>query len=60
MKKKLNYRFLNPNTAAATADYILKICLEANRKKAEQAIRSALKETEAEADNDSDGCPVIT
>ena len=40
-KKTLNYRFHNPNTAEATADYIVKILLEANRGKAEQAIRIA-------------------
>lgn len=40
-KQALNYRFHNPNTAEATADYILKILLEANRGKAEQAIQAA-------------------
>jgi hypothetical protein len=29
-KHKLNYRFHNPNSAAATADCILKILIEAN------------------------------
>jgi hypothetical protein len=40
-KRKLNYRFHNPNTAAATADYILKILIEANSKKVEKAIQKA-------------------
>ncbi len=40
-KQTLNYRFHNPNTAEATADYIVKILLEANRGKAEQAIQTA-------------------
>lgn len=40
-KQALNYRFHNPNTAEATADYILEILLEANCNKAEQAIRIA-------------------
>ena len=28
-KRKLNYRFHNPNTAEVTADYLLKILIEA-------------------------------
>lgn len=40
-KQALNYRFHNPNTAEATAGYIVKILLEANRGKAEQAIQTA-------------------
>jgi hypothetical protein len=40
-KRKLNYRFHNPNTAAATADYILKILIEANSEKVEKAIQKA-------------------
>ena len=40
-KRKLNYRFHNPNTVAATADYILKILIDANSEKVERAIRAA-------------------
>ncbi len=40
-KRKLNYRFHNPNSAAATADYILKILIDANSEKVERAIRAA-------------------
>ena len=40
-QKKLNYRFHNPNSAAATADYILKILIDANSEKVERAIRAA-------------------
>ena len=29
-QRKLNYRFHDPNPAAVTADYILKIFIEAN------------------------------
>ena len=29
-ERKLNYRFHNPNTAAVTADYLLKILIECN------------------------------
>lgn len=38
-KPKLNYRFHNPNTVGETADYILKILIEANKDKVEQAIK---------------------
>lgn len=39
-KRKLNYRFHNPNTVAATADYILKILIDANSEKVEKAIQA--------------------
>lgn len=38
-QRKLNYRFHNPNPEAATADYILKILIEANAGKVEQSIQ---------------------
>jgi hypothetical protein len=47
-KRKLNYRFHNPNPAAATADYILKILIEANAEKVENAIRENMNEDEEE------------
>lgn len=40
-KRKLNYRFHNPNTVEATADYIAKLFIEVNSKKVEDAIASA-------------------
>lgn len=40
-KRKLNYRFHNPNSAAATADYILKILIDANSEKVEKAMQAA-------------------
>ena len=40
-QRKLNYRFHDPNPAAATADYILKIFIEANAGKVEAAIQKA-------------------
>lgn len=43
-KKKLNYRFHNPNTAEATADILLKIFIEANSKKVEKAVQEATEE----------------
>lgn len=43
-KRKLNYRFHNPNTAEATADILLKILIEANSEKVERAIQEAAKQ----------------
>ena len=40
-KQKLNYRFHNPNDPAVTAAYILKVFIEVNQKKVEEAIRKA-------------------
>lgn len=40
-KRKLNYRFHNPNLAEATADILLKVLIEANSKKVEKAIQEA-------------------
>ena len=43
-KKKLNYRFHDPNDPAVAAEYILKVFIEANQKKVEEAIRKASME----------------
>lgn len=40
-KRKLNYRFHDPNPTAVTADYILKIFIEANAGKVEAAVQKA-------------------
>lgn len=40
-ERRLNYRFHDPNPAAAAAGYILKIFIEANAGKVEAAIREA-------------------
>lgn len=40
-KRKLNYRFHNPNPPAATADYIAKLLIEVNTGKVEAAIQEA-------------------
>ena len=46
MKKKLNYRFHDPNPAGVAAEYILKELIEANLPKAEWAVRKAkMRET---------------
>lgn len=50
-KRKINYRFHNPNSAAATADYILKILIDANSEKVEKAIQAAANQMLDEADD---------
>lgn len=51
-ERKLNYRFHDPNPAAVTADYILKVFIEANAGKVKAAIQKA-----AEAIPDADEEP---
>ena len=51
-KRKLNYRIHNPNTAAATADYILKILIDANSEKVERAIHAAADQVDREKECD--------
>ena len=48
-RRKLNYRFHNPNSAAETVDYLLKILMEANIKKVQLAVQEA-----ANAKNDTE------
>ena len=38
-KRKLNYRFHNPNTVEETADILYKVFLKANEDKVERKIR---------------------
>ena len=52
-KQELNFRFHNPNTAEATANALIKILIEANQKKVEQAIRLAAVELPQEMDDSS-------
>ena len=54
-QRKLNYRFHDPNPAAVTADYILKILIEANAGKVEAAMQNAADTTHA-ADEGPDRC----
>ena len=49
-KRKLNYRIHNPNSAAATADYILKILIDANSEKVERAIQAAADQVDRETE----------
>lgn len=43
-KRKLNYRFHNPNTAEVTADILLKVLMEANSEKVEKALQEAAEQ----------------
>ena len=52
-ERKLNYRFHNPNTAEVTAEFLLKILIEANSEKVEKAIQEA-----AEKLPDAEECDV--
>lgn len=38
-KRKLNYRFHNPNPVEVTADYILKVMIEVNTEKVEKILQ---------------------
>ena len=52
-ERKLNYRIHNPNPAAVTADYILKVLIEANTGKADAAIRNAAAAIPDKGETDS-------
>lgn len=54
-KRKLNYRFHNPNTAEVTADILLKVLIEANSEKVEKAIQEAAKQLPDDKDYE-EGC----
>ncbi len=41
MKKKLNYRFHNPNSLEDTAEFLCKMLVEINQDKVEKAIQEA-------------------
>ena len=42
-KRKLNYRFHNPNPVEVTADYILKVMIEANTEKVEKILQENME-----------------
>ena len=54
-ERKLNYRFHNPNPAAITADYILKIFLEVDLKKVQFAIQTAADVADSISEKDNEG-----
>ena len=41
---KLTYSFFNPNTVEDTANYLLKLFVEVNQRKVDEAIRRATQE----------------
>ena len=45
-RQKMNYRFHNPNTAEVTADYILKVMIEANTEKVEKILQENMVQME--------------
>lgn len=53
--RKLNYRFHDPNPAAASAEHILKVFIEADAGKVEAAIREAA-DTVPSTDERPDRC----
>ena len=46
-KRKRNYRFHNPNSVEVTADYILKVMIEANTEKVEKILQENMVQIEA-------------
>ena len=56
-KRKLNYRFHDPNPAAATADYLLKLFVEANQGKVQLAIQAAADTVDSSGEKDNEGRP---
>lgn len=53
-KRKLNYRFHNPNPVEVSAEYILKVMIEANAEKVEKALQEGMeqrRETTVNRDN---------
>ena len=49
-KRKLNYRFHNPNSAEDTADFLCKLLIEANAGKVERAIEEAATQCAEESE----------
>lgn len=47
-KRKLNYRFHNPNTREKTADYIAKLFVEVNKDKVERVLQEEADKIEKE------------
>ena len=43
-RQKLNYRFHNPNPVDVTADFLLKVLIEANSEKVEKAVQEAAEQ----------------
>ena len=56
-KRKLNYQFHNLNPTAATADYLLKIFMEANQEKVQIAIQAAADTADDSGKKENEGHP---
>ena len=56
-RRKLNYRFHNPNPAVATADYLLKLFLEANQGKVQLAMQAAANQVDDTEKKSDEGRP---
>ena len=50
-KRKLNYRFHNPNPVEVTAEYILKVLIEANAEKVEKVLQEEMEQRRKETMN---------
>ena len=50
-KRKLNYRFHDPNPVEVTADYILEILIEANKGKVEKALQENMEQMKKKDEN---------
>lgn len=50
-KRKLNYRFHNPNPVEVTAEYILKMLIEANAEKVEKVLQEEMEQRRKKAVN---------
>ena len=50
-KRKLNYRFHNPNPVEVTAEYILKVMIEAKAEKVEKALQEEMEQRREKAVN---------
>ena len=56
-KRKLNYRFHNPNTTATTANHLLEILIDANQEKVQLAIQAAADTADGSGEKDNEGRP---
>lgn len=56
-RRKLNYRFHNPNPAVATADYLLKLFLEAKQGKVQLAMQAAANQVDDTEKKSDEGRP---
>ena len=53
-ERKLNYRFHNPNPVEVSAEYILKVMIEANAEKVEKVLQEEMEQRREKAVNTDD------